>query len=64
MLQNELITTSLPKDNLLNFIERYEMFVEELRNKFAHASADSGTIEGKEDIIDAIEESLDFIKYE
>ena len=64
MLQNELITTSLPKDNLLNFIERYEMFVEELRNKFAHASADSGTIEGKDDIIDAIEESLDFIKYE
>ena len=61
LLQNDLITTSLSKDNLLNFIGRYEMFVDELRNKFAHASADSSTVEGKDDIIDAIEESLEFI---
>lgn len=63
LLENKLITTSLKKENLLNFIERYEMFVDELRNKFAHATADSGTIEGKDDIIDAIEESLEFITH-
>ncbi len=61
LLENNLITTSLKKKNLLDFIERYEMFVDELRNKFAHAVADSGTIEGKNDIIDDIEESLEFI---
>ena len=61
LMEHNFITTTLQPEKLLDFVERYEMIVEELRNKFAHANSDSGTVQGQEDIIDAIEESLDFI---
>lgn len=61
MLKIKTITTSLHPSKLLNFIERYDMIVTEIRNKFAHAKTDTGIIEGKKDIIEAIEESLTYI---
>ncbi len=61
LMEQNLIATPLEPKKLLDFVERYELVVEELRNKFAHANSDSGTVQGQEDIIDAIEESLDFI---
>ena len=61
LMEQNLIATPLEPQKLLDFVERYELVVDELRNKFAHANSDSGTVQGQEDIIDAIEESLDFI---
>ena len=39
----------------------YETVVSDLRNQFAHAHADSGLVEGQQDIADAIAESLDLL---
>lgn len=61
LLESGRITTELPQEHLLDFVERYEMFVEELRHLFAHANADDGMVEGQAEIADAIEESLDLI---
>ena len=62
LLDHGLLETTLPKERLLDFVERYEMFVSDLRNQFAHANADSGMIEGQQDIADTIEETLDLIE--
>ena len=62
LLESERISTELPQEHLLDFVERYEMFVEELRHLFAHANADGGMVEGQAEIADAIEESLDLIE--
>ncbi|MBR3622590.1 MAG: hypothetical protein IKN43_04480, partial [Selenomonadaceae bacterium] len=61
LLNNKTIITTLNEENLLNFIESYCLIVRGLRNKIAHAAADSGTIENQDDILNIMKESLSFI---
>ncbi|MBO6178879.1 MAG: TM1812 family CRISPR-associated protein [Selenomonadaceae bacterium] len=61
MLKNKIIATTLNEDKLLNFVQSYDLIVKGLRNKIAHAVADSNTMENQDDIINIISESLDFI---
>ena len=62
LLENNLITTKIQQDKLLGFVEKYATIVDELRNKFAHANADTGMVQDSIEIIDDIEKSLDLIK--
>lgn len=61
LIENKKISVSIREENFLYFIEIYDLIVSGLRNKFAHAIADTNMIENQNDIARIIEKSLDLI---
>ncbi|MBP3721722.1 MAG: TM1812 family CRISPR-associated protein [Selenomonadaceae bacterium] len=60
LIDNKKISVSINEESLLCVIESYD-FISGLRNKFAHAIANSNTVENQNNIAQIMEKSLDLI---
>jgi len=62
LIENNLMTVNLPKDNFLNFVDNYELIVQYFRNKMAHAVLNNKAILKQDEFVKRIEDSLNLIE--
>ena len=62
LIEKNLMTVNLPKDNFLNFVDNYELIVQYFRNKMAHAVLNNKAILKQDEFVKRIEDSLDLIE--
>lgn len=61
LLQDGILRTKLPKENLLQFVAQYNEYVGEWRNKFSHAVSEGSSKEKNMSITQAILDSIALI---
>jgi len=62
LIENNLMTVNMPKENFLNFVDNYELIVQYFRNKMAHAVLNNKAILKQDEFVKRIEDSLDLIE--
>ena len=56
-----MITIPQKKDKVISFIETYKKIVERIRNKFAHANANSDLVNDRVEIVEDMQQALELL---